>query len=75
MVAMPVWPTLLASGLFGAVLGSFLNVCIYRIPKGKSVVTPPSSCPGCGARIRPYDNVPVVARRARRESPSTYGMT
>lgn len=61
MLSIPVWPTLIASGVFGAVLGSFLNVCIYRLPKGKSVVTPPSSCPGCGERIRPYDNVPVLA--------------
>jgi leader peptidase (prepilin peptidase)/N-methyltransferase len=46
---------------FGAVIGSFLNVCIHRIPEGKSIVTPPSHCPRCGARIRWYDNVPVVS--------------
>ena len=45
---------------FGAMLGSFLNVCIYRLPRGESVVTPPSSCPQCSVRIAPYDNVPVL---------------
>jgi leader peptidase (prepilin peptidase)/N-methyltransferase len=48
-------------GLMGAAVGSFLNVCIYRIPEGRSLVYPPSSCPGCGHRIRPYDNIPVLS--------------
>jgi leader peptidase (prepilin peptidase) / N-methyltransferase len=47
--------------LFGLVIGSFLNVCIYRIPLGKSVVFPGSACPGCGAAIRPYDNIPLFS--------------
>jgi len=47
--------------LFGLVIGSFLNVCIYRIPLGKSVVSPGSACPHCGTPIRPYDNVPVLS--------------
>jgi leader peptidase (prepilin peptidase) / N-methyltransferase len=47
--------------LFGLVIGSFLNVCILRIPEGKSIVRPPSACPKCGAAIRPYDNIPVVS--------------
>ena len=47
--------------VFGAVVGSFLNVCIYRLPKGESVVFPPSHCPGCDSRIAWYDNVPVVS--------------
>lgn len=47
--------------LFGLALGSFLNVCIYRIPLRKSIVHPPSSCPECGERIRFYDNIPVVS--------------
>jgi len=46
--------------IFGAVIGSFLNVLIYRVPRGRSIVRPPSSCPACGARIRPRDNVPVL---------------
>jgi leader peptidase (prepilin peptidase)/N-methyltransferase len=44
---------------FGAIVGSFLNVCIYRLPLGKSIVTPPSSCPKCGKRIKWYDNIPI----------------
>lgn len=48
------------AGLFGACIGSFLNVCIYRIPKNESVVTPPSHC-GCGQRIAWYDNIPVLS--------------
>jgi leader peptidase (prepilin peptidase)/N-methyltransferase len=51
----------LAYALFGLVMGSFLNVCIYRIPLGKSVVYPGSGCPHCGIPIRFYDNVPVLS--------------
>lgn len=47
--------------LFGLLIGSFLNVCILRIPGGKSIVTPASACPGCGAPIKPYDNIPVLS--------------
>ena len=47
--------------LFGLCLGSFLNVCIYRIPLKKSIVSPPSSCPACGHKIRFYDNIPVIS--------------
>ncbi|MBC2753707.1 MAG: prepilin peptidase [Desulfobacteraceae bacterium] len=47
--------------IFGACIGSFLNVCIYRIPEGKSVIHPPSACPQCGYRIRFYDNIPIVS--------------
>jgi leader peptidase (prepilin peptidase)/N-methyltransferase len=49
------------SALFGLALGSFMNVCIYRIPLKKSIVSPPSSCPNCGERIRFYDNIPVIS--------------
>lgn len=49
------------SVLFGAVIGSFLNVCIYRLPKDESVVTPGSHCPGCQNPIGWYDNLPVVS--------------
>jgi leader peptidase (prepilin peptidase)/N-methyltransferase len=45
----------------GMVVGSFLNVCICRLPKGESVVTPPSHCPGCDYRIRWYDNIPLFS--------------
>jgi len=47
--------------LFGLVIGSFLNVCIYRIPLGKSIVFPGSSCPHCEVPIRFYDNVPLLS--------------
>jgi leader peptidase (prepilin peptidase) / N-methyltransferase len=47
--------------LFGLLIGSFLNVCIIRIPARKSIVMPASACPKCGAPIRPYDNIPVVS--------------
>lgn len=47
--------------LLGLVFGSFLNVVIYRLPLGLSVVRPASSCPACGAKVRAIDNVPVVS--------------
>lgn len=47
--------------IFGLVLGSFLNVCIYRIPRGLSIVSPPSSCPSCKKRIKWYDNIPILS--------------
>jgi leader peptidase (prepilin peptidase)/N-methyltransferase len=45
--------------LFGIVIGSFLNVCISRIPEGVSIVSPGSRCPRCRKPIKPYDNIPV----------------
>ena len=47
--------------LFGLIIGSFLNVCILRIPLAESVVLPASHCPACGTSIKPYDNIPVVS--------------
>src|SRR5215470_5136518 len=47
--------------VFGAAIGSFLNVCIVRIPKGQSITTPPSHCPNCQAPIRGYDNIPLLS--------------
>ena len=52
---------LILVGVLGAVVGSFLNVVIYRVPRGESIVVPPSACPGCGHRIRPCDNIPIVS--------------
>ncbi|CAN5425174.1 A24 family peptidase [soil metagenome] len=57
---------ILVVGLAGAIVGSFLNVVIYRVPAGMSVVSPGSSCPNCGAPIRARDNVPVVSWLALR---------
>jgi leader peptidase (prepilin peptidase) / N-methyltransferase len=48
-------------GVLGLLIGSFLNVVIYRLPRGESLNRPASRCPGCGAPIKPYDNVPVVS--------------
>jgi leader peptidase (prepilin peptidase)/N-methyltransferase len=48
-------------GIFGLVIGSFLNVVIYRVPNGMSLVTPASTCPKCGNAIKGYDNVPVLS--------------
>lgn len=45
----------------GMILGSFLNVCIYRLPLGQSVVFPPSRCPSCKAPVRWYQNIPVLS--------------
>lgn len=48
-------------GLLGAVVGSFLNVCIDRLPAGGSLVKPPSHCPTCGRRLRPWELVPILS--------------
>jgi leader peptidase (prepilin peptidase)/N-methyltransferase len=47
--------------LMGLAVGSFLNVCIYRIPEGESIFFPGSRCPHCGKKIRFYDNIPVLS--------------
>ena len=47
--------------IFGALFGSFLNVVIWRLPRGENLATPPSHCPGCGSAVRPFDNVPVLS--------------
>jgi leader peptidase (prepilin peptidase) / N-methyltransferase len=51
---------------FGAVIGSFLNVCVHRMPRDESIVSPPSHCPHCNHRIRWIDNVPLVSYLALR---------
>jgi len=53
-------------GILGLLVGSFLNVVIYRVPNGRSIVSPPSACPRCAAEIMPYDNVPVLSWLALR---------
>lgn len=51
----------LVTFLIGAIIGSFLNVCIYRLPRRESIVWPGSHCPACSAPISPRDNVPIVS--------------
>ena len=48
------------AGIFGAIVGSFLNVVAWRLPRKESLIHPPSACPRCKAQIKPYDNVPVL---------------
>jgi leader peptidase (prepilin peptidase) / N-methyltransferase len=55
----------LAAGL-GASVGSFANVVFDRVPDGRSIVRPPSSCPGCQQQLRPWENIPIVAWLALR---------
>lgn len=55
------WLLPLAAFGLGAIVGSFLNVVIHRYPRQESIVFPPSRCPNCGNRIRPWDNVPILA--------------
>ena len=59
MIATPL--QLVVAGLFGLVIGSFLNVCIYRLPRGKSVVFPPSACGSCQRELRWFENIPVAS--------------
>lgn len=49
------------SAVFGLIIGSFLNVVIWRVPRGESIVRPPSHCPGCDGEIAPRDNLPVLS--------------
>ncbi len=52
---------LIVAFILGAILGSFLNVCIYRLPREESIVRPRSRCPNCGTLIRWYDNIPILS--------------
>jgi leader peptidase (prepilin peptidase)/N-methyltransferase len=56
----------LACGVAGLMMGSFLNVVVWRVPRGESIVRPPSHCPSCDRPVRPYDNIPVVSWLALR---------
>ncbi len=53
--------SLAPAALFGLLIGSFLNVVAWRLPRGESLVTPGSHCPGCGVAVKAYDNVPVLS--------------
>ena len=60
-VDIPGWMPPLAAILFGACIGSFLNVCIYRLPRGESLVWPGSRCTSCGRALTWYDNIPILS--------------
>ncbi|HYP54010.1 MAG TPA: prepilin peptidase [Pyrinomonadaceae bacterium] len=55
------WLMLAGSLALGAIIGSFLNVVVHRLPRGESIVFPNSRCPSCGATIKPYDNIPILS--------------
>ena len=55
------WIWLVFIFAFGACVGSFLNVVIYRLPREKSLVYPPSACPSCSTPIRFYNNIPLLS--------------
>ena len=61
LTGLPTYFIVIAVAAVGAVIGSFLNVVIHRVPREESVAFPASHCPSCGTAIRPYDNVPVVS--------------
>ncbi len=53
--------TVTFAGVMGAIIGSFLNVLVYRLPRHESLVTPASHCPRCSTPVKPYDNIPVLS--------------
>lgn len=55
------WFLYLAVGILGALIGSFLNVCIFRLPRGESIAWPGSHCPSCAHPLECYDNIPLVS--------------
>jgi leader peptidase (prepilin peptidase)/N-methyltransferase len=61
MSEMPFIGQLVVAAALGAIIGSFLNVCIYRLPRRESVVRPPSACPHCGRKLAWFENVPVMS--------------
>ncbi len=61
MAGLPQWFVTACAFAVGAVVGSFLNVLIHRVPRGESIVRPASRCPRCGRPIRWYDNVPILS--------------
>jgi leader peptidase (prepilin peptidase) / N-methyltransferase len=60
-VAVPLPIACTMAGILGAIIGSFLNVVIHRVPREQSVVFPNSACPACHTALRPYDNIPIFS--------------
>jgi leader peptidase (prepilin peptidase)/N-methyltransferase len=61
LMGLPLWLTCLFVAIFGAIIGSFLNVVIHRLPRDESIVFPNSRCPQCGTKIHSYDNLPIIS--------------
>jgi leader peptidase (prepilin peptidase)/N-methyltransferase len=61
MLGLPLWLTGVFVAIFGAIIGSFLNVVIHRLPRDESIVFPNSRCPSCEAKIGPLDNLPIIS--------------
>lgn len=61
LTGLPTYIIAAAVGVVGAVIGSFLNVVIHRVPREESIAFPASHCPSCDTAIRPYDNIPVIS--------------
>src|SRR5918912_2921072 len=61
LLGLPLWVTCAFVAMFGAIIGSFLNVVIHRLPREESIVFPNSRCPSCGALIGAFDNVPIIS--------------
>src|ERR1051325_9665688 len=60
-VAVPLPIACTMAGILGAIIGSFLNVVIHRVPRQQSIVFPNSACPSCRTPLRPYDNIPILS--------------
>jgi leader peptidase (prepilin peptidase) / N-methyltransferase len=60
-LGLPLWLAALFTGVLGAIIGSFLNVVVHRLPREESIVFPNSRCPACSSSIQPYDNIPVIS--------------
>ncbi|HEV7378108.1 MAG TPA: prepilin peptidase [Pyrinomonadaceae bacterium] len=61
LLGLPLWVTCVFVAAFGAIIGSFLNVVIHRLPRDESIVFPNSRCPSCEALIGPFDNIPLIS--------------
>jgi len=61
LLGLPLWVTCVFVAAFGAIIGSFLNVVIHRVPRDESIVFPNSRCPSCEALIGPFDNIPLIS--------------
>lgn len=60
-LAVPLPLACVFAGILGAIIGSFLNVVIHRVPREQSIVFPNSACPACHTALRPYDNIPILS--------------